>query len=112
MRRVFWVAVGAAAGVYAVRKVQKTMHSYSPSGVAERASGLGERLQALADDIKTAMSQRESELRDALGLSKAPELSPAAAADLIDHPTSPRAGAGLPSGSPRAGAGRPAGSNS
>lgn len=101
MRRVFWVAVGAAAGVYAVRKVQKTMHSYSPSGVAQRATGVGERLLAFADDIKAGMSQREAELRDALGLSGTPELSPAAAADLIDHPTSRRAGAGLPATSSR-----------
>ena len=46
MRRVFWVAVGAAAGVYAVRKVQKTLHAYSPSGLAERAGGVGDRCAA------------------------------------------------------------------
>ena len=92
MRRVFWVAVGAAAGVYAVRKVQKTLHAYSASGLAERAGGLGDTLKAFADDVRAGMAEREAELRDALGLDESPDLSPAEAADLIDHPARPRRG--------------------
>ena len=92
MRRVFWVAVGAAAGVYAVRKVQKTLHAYSASGLAERAGGLGDTLKAFADDVRVGMAEREAELRDALGLDESTDLSPAEAADLIDHPARPRRG--------------------
>jgi len=92
MRRVFWVAVGAAAGVYAVRKVQKTLHAYSASGLAERAGGLGDTLKAFADDVRAGMAEREAELRDALGLDESTDLSPAEAADLIDHPARPRRG--------------------
>ncbi|HEX4814705.1 MAG TPA: DUF6167 family protein [Nonomuraea sp.] len=90
MRRVFWVAVGAAAGVYAVRKVQKTMHAYSPSGLAEKAGGLGESLKGFAAEVRERAAERESELRDALGLTEDSALSPAEAAELTDHPAQPR----------------------
>jgi hypothetical protein len=92
MRRLFWVAVGAAAGIYAVRKVQKTMHAYSPSGLAERAGGFGESITAFAEEVRAGMADREAELREALGMdtAHAEPLSPAEAADLIDHPASAR----------------------
>lgn len=90
MRRLFWVAVGAAAGAYAVRKVQKTLHSYSPSGLAERAGGIGDTLRAFADEVWAGMAEREAELRDALGLEEDSELTPAEAAELTDHPARPR----------------------
>ncbi len=92
MRRRFWVAVGATAGVYAVRKVQKTLHAYSPSGMAERAGGVGESVRAFADQVRAGMADREAELREALGMEPAdePPLTPAEAADLIDHPASRR----------------------
>ncbi len=94
MRRLFWVAVGAAAGVYAVRKVQKTLHAYSPSGLAERATGAGAGLRAFADEVREGMAQREAELREALGMEPAHEqpLTPAEAAGLLDHPGDPTVG--------------------
>lgn len=95
MRRVFWVAVGAAAGVYAVRKVQKTLHAYSPSGLAERAGGVGDRLRGFADDVRANMAEREAELREALGMEPADgeaPLTPGEAADLTDHPASAQVG--------------------
>ena len=92
MRRLFWVAVGATAGVYAVRKVQKTMHAYSPSGMVEKAEGLGWSVRAFAHEVRAGMAEREAELREALGMEPAHEqpLSPAEAAALIDQPASRR----------------------
>jgi hypothetical protein len=94
MRRLFWVAVGAAAGVYAVRKVQKTLHAYSPGSLADRAVGTGAGLKAFAEEVREAMAQREAELREALGMEPAHDqpLSPAEAADLVDHPASTTTG--------------------
>lgn len=92
MRRVFWVAVGAAAGVYAVRKVQKTLHAYSATGLAERAGGLGDTLKAFADQVRDGMAEREAELRDALGLEDPTGLTPAEGAELTEHPARPRRG--------------------
>jgi hypothetical protein len=90
MRRLFWVAVGAAAGIYAVRRVQRTLHAYSPSGLAERAGGVGATVRAFADEVRSGMTEREAELRAALGLDDASGLTPAEAADLVDHPSRPR----------------------
>ena len=90
MRRLFWVAVGAAAGVYAVRKVQKTLHAYSATGLAERAGGVGDSLRLFAEEVRAGMAEREAELRDALGLTEPSQLTPAEVADLTDHPARPR----------------------
>ena len=90
MRRLFWVGVGAAAGVYAVRKVQRTLHAYSPSGLAEKATGLGDTLRTFADEVRARTAEREEQLREALGLAEDAGLDPAEAADLIDHPARPR----------------------
>ncbi len=90
MRRLFWVAVGATAGVYAVRKVQKTMHAYSPSGIAGKAGGLAESAKGFVGEVRLRTAERETELRAALGLDDEPALSAAAAAELTDHPARER----------------------
>jgi hypothetical protein len=90
MRRLFWVAVGATAGVYAVRKVQKTLHSYSPTGLAGRAGSLGDSVKGFVDEVRSGMVEREAELRDALGLTEDSQLTPAEAAELTDHPARAR----------------------
>jgi hypothetical protein len=95
MRRLFWVTVGAAAGVYVVRKVQKTARAYSASGLADRAEGLSATIRHFADEVRAGMSERELELRDALGLDDGRhDISPAEAAQLIEHPTRHRRSTG------------------
>jgi hypothetical protein len=42
--RLFWAALGAAAGVLVVRKVTKTANAYTPEGMAHGLSNLGEGL--------------------------------------------------------------------
>jgi hypothetical protein len=72
MRRLFWIAAGAAAGIYAVRWMQRTAESLSPQGVAASLStalrDLGEAIRDFSDDVRDAMAEREIELREALGL--------------------------------------------
>ena len=91
MRRLFWVAVGATAGVYGVRKVQKTLHAYSPTGLAERAQGLTGTLQGFVADVRAAMAEREEDLRRALGLDEGSPLTTAEVVEITGHPASPRA---------------------
>ena len=92
MRRVFWVAVGATVGVLVVRKVSKAAQAYTPTGLAASAAGVGDSLRYFADQVRAGMAEREAELRDALGIDEdtAPGhmLSPEAAAQVIEHPTS------------------------
>jgi len=100
MRRLFWVALGATVGVLVVRKATKTVQAYSPSGIAQGLSGslsdLGEGLRELAGAVREGMTERETELRYALGID--PDALPDGrvmtdeqARALIEDPTSLRA---------------------
>jgi hypothetical protein len=100
VRRLFWVALGATAGVLLVRKVTKAAEAYSPAGLAGGFAGglsdLGEGLRELAEAVREGMEQREGELRNALGIDTGTlpgggSLSAEDARELIDNPTAPRA---------------------
>ncbi|MEV3926389.1 hypothetical protein [Actinomadura coerulea] len=80
MRRLFWISVGAGAGVYAThrvkRRVERFTRALSPESVAERAvssgQSAGERLRLFASDVRTEMRTREEELREAVRMDQAP----------------------------------------
>jgi hypothetical protein len=71
---VFYLAVGVGIGIAAVRQLTKAANSaagrLTPSGIATRtadsASGLMSSVRDFVDDVRAAMMQRETELRDAL----------------------------------------------
>lgn len=71
-RRLFYVALGATAGVLVFRRASAVAARFTPAGAAEGLSGavggLGEALRAFADDVRDAMAQREDELLTGLGL--------------------------------------------
>jgi hypothetical protein len=99
MRRLFWLTLGATAGVLVVRKVTKTAHAFTPAGLADSAGGVGDSIRYFADQVRAGMVEREAELRDALGIDSdgdgggrrsGHDLSPEEAADLIERPASPR----------------------
>ena len=91
MRRLFWLSVGATAGVLVVRKITKTAHAFTPAGIADSAGGFGDSIRYFADQVRAGMVEREAELRDALGIdADGHDLSPEEAADLIERPSSPR----------------------
>ena len=80
MKRMFWLTVGAGAGVYVShrvkRRVERLARSWSPEGVAARAvstgQGAGDRLRLFASDVRTGMRDREEELREAVRMDQAP----------------------------------------
>ena len=91
MRRVFWLALGATAGVLVVRKITRTAQAFTPAGLATSAGGLGDSVRYFADQVRAGMVEREAELRDALGIDTDGHDLPAEhAADLIEHPARPR----------------------
>jgi hypothetical protein len=67
MRTVFWVALGAAAGVLVAREVGKAARAYTPEGIGRSFASAGEGLREFADAVRDGMEQREVELRLALG---------------------------------------------
>lgn len=84
--RLFWMAVGATAGVVAVRKVTNTAKAYSPAGMSEGLTSLGEGLRELAVAVRKGMAERDAELRLALGIDEG-VMDAGTAQALIDHPT-------------------------
>ncbi|MFJ4093026.1 DUF6167 family protein [Kitasatospora sp. NPDC089913] len=72
VRRVFWMAVGAGATVWAMNKANEAVHRLTPdslSGTAARgALHLGDLAKQFAQDVRTGMTEREEQLREDLGL--------------------------------------------
>ncbi|HYY11969.1 MAG TPA: DUF6167 family protein [Kineosporiaceae bacterium] len=68
MSRLFWVALGAAAGVVVVRRVSRAAQAYTPEGIGRSLTEAVDALRDLADDVRAGMAQREQELRVALGV--------------------------------------------
>jgi len=66
MRRLFWVALGAAVGVVVARQVRKKAQAFTPSGIGRSLAGLGDSVRAFADDVRAGMAEREYELSTAL----------------------------------------------
>ena len=68
MKRMFYVALGATAGVLIVRKVTAAANKWTPEGIAAQAGGAGERLSAWWAEVQHYAAAREIELRESLGL--------------------------------------------
>jgi hypothetical protein len=71
-RRVFYIAMGAVAGVLVVRKLTQTAQRFTPVGVQDSVAGalggLGEAIREFTDAVREGMAEREAELRATLGL--------------------------------------------
>lgn len=68
LKRVIWMAAGVAIGVIAVRKVSTLKDSAGPAGVNRMVGSLTSRASSFAGTFRESMSEREAELRAALGL--------------------------------------------
>jgi hypothetical protein len=62
MRRLFWFALGAVVGAWAMHKFTRLTRSFTPRGVTARAVGAGARLRSYAAEIRAEMTAREAEL--------------------------------------------------
>ncbi len=71
-RRLFYVALGATAGVLIVRKLTATANKFTPAGVQTGVSGalgnLGDAIREFGHNVREGMAEREDELRAGLGL--------------------------------------------
>ena len=68
MRRLFYVALGASAGVLIVRRVTAAANRWTPEGIAAQAGGAGDRIAVWWAEVQHFAAEREAELREALGL--------------------------------------------
>lgn len=68
MRRLFYLAAGAAIGVASMRRITRAARAYTPEALGGRAVDLGEAVRGFAADVRAGMSERENDLRQALKL--------------------------------------------
>jgi hypothetical protein len=71
MRRLFYVALGATVGVLVVRRVSNAAAKWTPEGLAGQASSAGDRVAQWWAVVQQGAADRESELREALGIEDA-----------------------------------------
>ncbi|MFF4379708.1 DUF6167 family protein [Kitasatospora sp. NPDC001547] len=105
VRRIFWMAVGAGATVWAMNKANEAVHRLTPdslSGTAARgALHLGDLAKQFAQDVKAGMAEREEQLKDDLGLHGTAVLEPRSARRVLRGEPQYRAISAAP-GSPAA----------
>ncbi|WP_246021019.1 hypothetical protein [Arthrobacter echini] len=91
IRRAFWLAAGITIGVVAVRKVSQAKATLGPQGVNRAVGQISDSIADFADALRTAMTQRENDLRSALGVEvptpEAPDTAVVAAEATAPHPT-------------------------
>ncbi|RNM11005.1 DUF6167 family protein [Nocardioides pocheonensis] len=68
MRRGFWFVAGAGAGVYVMVRARRAAETFTPDGFRDRIAGLGVGAHLFADEVRAGMTERETELRQRLGL--------------------------------------------
>ncbi|TCC23018.1 DUF6167 family protein [Kribbella speibonae] len=68
MKRIFWLIIGIAIGVYAVTRLKKRAQILAPEGMQESAAKLAAAVRHFGDQVREGMAERETELRDALGI--------------------------------------------
>lgn len=76
VRRLFWVSMGATAGVLVFRKITSTAKELTPAGIADRVSdsggGLLDTVKEFFEDVRERAHDREEELNVALGIDVPP----------------------------------------
>lgn len=72
MSRGLWFVAGAGAGVYAMSKARRLADSVTTEGLRARLHGLTHAARLLGEDITTAQTRREAELRESFGLAALP----------------------------------------
>ena len=70
--RVFYVVLGATAGVLLVRRITRAAQSWTPEGMTNR---VGMAISDFVEDVRDGMAEREADLREALGIDAAPPQS-------------------------------------
>ena len=71
-RRLFWFLIGAGVAIFLYLKLRDYLKRARPEAigqrVAESASGVGESAREFIDRLRAGMAERETELRETLGL--------------------------------------------
>ena len=67
MGRPLWFVAGAGVGVYAAARARRAAESLTADGLRDRVRG-GRSARVFADEVHQGRTERETELREQLGL--------------------------------------------
>ena len=73
MKRIIWLIIGIAVGVYAVTRLKKRVQVLAPESMQESAARLAAAVRHFGDQVREGMDEREAELRDSLGIDTNPD---------------------------------------
>ena len=68
MKRILWLIIGILVGVYAVTRLKKRAQALAPEGLQQSAEKVASAIRHFGDEVRAGMAERETELRDALGI--------------------------------------------
>jgi len=72
LRRLFWFLIGAGVAIFVYLKIRDYLKKARPEAigqrVAESATSVSESARGFIDRLRAGMAERETELRDTLGM--------------------------------------------
>jgi len=71
VKRILWFIIGTAVGVYAVTRLKKRAQLLAPDSLQQSADKMASAIRHFGDEVRAGMAERETELRDALGIDTA-----------------------------------------
>ena len=83
IRRAFWLAAGITIGVVAVRKVTQAKSNLGPEGLNRAVGQISDSIADFTDALRSAMTEREDDLRSALGVQAPDAAAKDTAADTV-----------------------------
>jgi F0F1-type ATP synthase membrane subunit a len=71
VKRLIWFVIGTAVGIYAVTRLKKKAQVLAPESLQASAEKMASAIRHFGDEVRAGMAERETELRDALGIDAA-----------------------------------------
>jgi F0F1-type ATP synthase membrane subunit a len=71
VKRLIWFVIGTAVGIYAVTRLKKKARVLAPESLQASVEKMATAIRHFGDEVREGMAERETELRDALGIDTA-----------------------------------------
>jgi F0F1-type ATP synthase membrane subunit a len=68
VKRIVWFIIGTLVGVYLVTRLKRRAQALAPESLQASAEKMASAIRHFGDEVRAGMAERETELRDALGI--------------------------------------------